>query len=117
MVALVERGYELFISQLPFVRTLLMEAWVDDWILQSFFMDRLQRIGQQLGAFIARRVSEGVFRSVDPEFATQMVMGMFIAPILPVLRGVTPPPTPETRRALAQAAVDLLLDGIRVRKD
>lgn len=116
MVALVERGYEIFISQLPFIRTLLMEAWVDDWILQSFFMDRLQGIGQQLGTFIAKRVDEGIFRPVDPEFATQMVMGMFIAPILPVLRGVTPPPTPEVRRALAQAAVDLLLDGIRVRK-
>ena len=116
MVALVERGYGIFVSQLPFTRTLLMEAWTDDLILRDFVMDRLQRIGQQLQAFIARRIEDKAFRPIDPALATQIVLGMFIAPILPVLRGVAPVPSSEERLSVAETAVDLLLDGIRVRK-
>jgi AcrR family transcriptional regulator len=117
IVALVEKGIDTFASQLPFTRTLLMEAWVDDLILRDFVMDRLQRIGLQVQAFIVRRIEEGIFRPVDPELATQMILGMFLAPMLPVLRGVAPPPSPEERHALAKASVDLLLDGIRVREN
>lgn len=116
MVALVEMGYQIFESQLPFTRTLLLEAWVDDWILQTFVMERFRRIGKHLQAYISTRIDDGGFRPVDPAVVTQMVLGIFLAPILPVLRGVTPPSSPEERRALAEAAVDLLLDGIRVRK-
>lgn len=115
MVALVEMGYEIFESQLPFTRTLLLEAWVDDWILQTFVMERFRRIGKHLQTYISTRIEDGGFRPVDPALVTQMVLGVFLAPILPVLRGVTPPYLPEERRALAEAAVDLLLDGIRVR--
>ncbi|MCK4858343.1 MAG: TetR/AcrR family transcriptional regulator, partial [candidate division Zixibacteria bacterium] len=64
IVALVEKGIDIFASQLPFTRTLLMEAWVDDLILRDFVMDRLQRIGLQMQTFIARRIEEGIFRSV-----------------------------------------------------
>jgi hypothetical protein len=39
------------------------------------------------------------------------------APVLTALGGITPPPSPEQCRALAETAVDLLLDGIRVRGD
>lgn len=116
MVALVEMGYEIFVSQLPFTRTLLLEAWVDDWILQTFVMERFRRIGKHLQTYISTRIEEGGFRPVDPALVTRMVLGIFLAPILPVLRGVTPPPSPEDRHALAEAAVDLLLDGIRVRQ-
>jgi AcrR family transcriptional regulator len=115
IVALVERGYDIFVSQLPFTRTLLLEAWTDDLILRDFAMDRLQRVGQRLQAFIAKRIEDGVFRSIDPALATRIVLGMFIAPILPVLRGVATVPSAEERRAVAEIAVDLLLDGIRVR--
>jgi AcrR family transcriptional regulator len=117
MVALVERGLDVFVSQLPFTRTLLLEAWVDDAILQDFVLERLRRIGQQVEAFVAKRIEDGSFRPVDRVLATRMVLGMFIASILPVLRGVAPSPSKEERHALAKATVDLLLDGIRVRQD
>jgi AcrR family transcriptional regulator len=115
MVILVKRGLDVFMSQLPFTRTLLLEAWFDDVILQDFVLDRFQRVIQLVEAFIARRVREGRFRPVDPSLTTRMVLGMFMGGILPVLRGVAPSPSPEERHALAESVVDLLLDGLRVR--
>jgi hypothetical protein len=44
-----------------------------------------------------------------------MVLGMFLAPMLPVLRGVTPAPTPKELHMLAAGSVSILLDGMRVR--
>lgn len=117
IIALVESGLDVFMSQLPFTRTLLLEAWFDDVILQDFVLNRFQRVGQLVGAYIATRVGEGGFRPVDPSLTTRMVLGMFMGVILPVLRGVAPPPSPEERHTLAQAIVDLLLDGIRVREE
>jgi len=117
MIALVERGYDVFVSQLPFMRTLLLEAWLDDVIFQDFVLDRFQRIGELVGAYIAQRIEDGGFRPVDPALTTRMVLGMFISTILPLLRGTAPPPSHERRHALAEAVVDLLLDGIRVRQD
>jgi AcrR family transcriptional regulator len=117
MVILTKRGLDVFMSQLSFTRTLLLEAWFDDVILQEFVLDRFQRVGQLLEAFITRRVEEGGFRPVDPSLTTRILLGMFMGGILPVLRGVAPPPSPEERRALAEAIVDLLLDGIRVREE
>ena len=117
MIALVERGYDIFVSQLPFMRTLLLEAWLDDVIFQDFVLDRFQRIGQLVAAYIAQRIEDGGFRPVDPALTTRMALGMFISTILPLLRGTAPPPAQERRHVLAEAVVDLLLDGIRVRQD
>lgn len=115
MVALVEHGLAMFVSQLPFARTLFIEAWTDDAILQENVMARVAHATQMLEAFVRRQVESGRFRPVDPELATKMVLGMFLAPILPVLRGVAPTPSPEELHALAVGSVSLLLDGIRVR--
>ena len=117
IVAMVEKGYDVLISHLPFTRVLLMEAWIDDAILQDYLIDRLEHVGQRVHAFIVSRIDAGEFRPIDPALATQMVLGMFIAPILAVLRGITPPPLPDQCRVLAGTAVDLLLDGIRVRPE
>ena len=114
MVALVEKGYDIFVSQLPFMRTLLLEAWFDDMILQDFVLDRFQRIGQLVEAYVIQRINDGAFRSVDPGLTTRMVLGMFMGTMLPVLRGVALAPSPEERHTLARAVVDLLLDGVRV---
>ena len=117
LAAILARTYDVFMAHLPFTRTLLMEAWADDTILQEYAAGHLQRIGQRLHAFIVSRIDAGDFRPMDPALATQMVLGIFSAPVLPVLRGITPPPAPEQCRILAEAAVDLLLDGIRVRPE
>jgi len=115
IVALVERGLDIFVSQLDFARTLLAEVWVNDAILENFVMGRLQSISAKVQAFITRRIADGVFRPLDAGMVTQMILGMVLALTLPVLRGKRPAPTAEERYNLAEAVVGLLLDGIRVR--
>jgi AcrR family transcriptional regulator len=114
MIALVESGLDVFMTQLPFMRTLLLEAWFDDVILQDFVLDRFQRIGQLVEAYVVQRIDDGAFRRVDSGLTTRMVLGMFMGTILPVLRGVASPPSAEERHTLARAVVNLLLDGVRV---
>jgi AcrR family transcriptional regulator len=114
MVEFVEGIFEAFSDKLPFTRTLIIEAWLDDEILKEFFAVRLAEVAAQIEAFIGDRVAAGTFRPIDPRLATRMLLGMFIAPIVPVLRGIEPPPTPEERHQFAETAVDVLMHGIRM---
>jgi AcrR family transcriptional regulator len=114
IVDFVEGIFEAFSDKLPFARTLIIEAWLDDEILKEFFAVRLAEVAAQIEAFISERVAAGVFRPIDPRLATRMLLGMFIAPIVPVLRGIEPPPTPEERHQFAETAVDILVHGIRL---
>ncbi len=116
-INIVEKGFSIFVAQLNFTRTLLTELWTDDTILNDLVIGRLQHLAQAVEGFITREIQVGSFRSVDPKIVTPMVLGIFIALILPVLRGKQPPPTPEERHRLAQSAVDLILDGLRVREN
>jgi AcrR family transcriptional regulator len=114
IVDFVESIFETFSDKLPFARTLIIEAWLDDEILKEFFAVRLAEVSAQIEAFISDRVEAGVFRPIDPRLATRMLLGMFIAPIVPVLRGIEPPPAPEERRQFAETAVDVLMHGMRL---
>jgi hypothetical protein len=99
IVTLVYYALNSFLTRLPFTRAALAEAWVDDNILQEFVTTRLQRITQLVQAFIAECVTAGFFRPFDPALTTPMVIGMFLMPISPALRGIAPPPTPENCRS------------------
>lgn len=116
VVRLFEEGLNIFEAQLPFVRTMFMEALVDDDILQDFAADQLLRLHRRLEAYIAEHIEAGVLRSVNPSLCARMALGMFGSLVLPAMRGVEPPPAPEERRALAEAVVDILLDGIQARE-
>ena len=116
VVALVERALDLQETQVHFWRSLLAEAWVDDAILQQFVAIRLERTHRRLTAFIAERAADGTFRPVEPGLTAQMIMGIFVALIAPEVRGISGPRTPDQRRALAQAIVDLVLDGLLARR-
>ena len=113
MVAMFEIAYAVTESQLPFYRTLLSEAWVDDGILQDFVITRLGRVQERLQQYFAAHVATGAFRPVDPTLSARLAIGLFGALILPVFRGLEPFPSPEERQALSEAVVDLILDGIR----
>ena len=117
LIAVLTEMYDVFMTHLPFTRTLLMEAWANDAILQEYAADHIEHIGQRAHDFIVSRIDAGDFRPVNPVLATQMMLGIFFAPVLPALRGITPPPSPEQRRAMAETAVDLLLDGIRIQPE
>jgi hypothetical protein len=75
------------------------------------------QIAQSVQAFIAERVASGAFRPIDPVIGARVAIGMFAGLIAPSLRGLEPLPSQERRRALAEAIVDILLDGVRARAD
>jgi len=116
VVALVERALDLQETQVHFLRSLLAEAWVDDAILQQFVAIRLERTHRRLTAFIAEQAAVGALRPVDPSLTAQLIIGMFVAVIAPEVRGVSGPRAPGERRALAEAIVDLVLDGLLARR-
>jgi AcrR family transcriptional regulator len=115
MISMFESAFDISETRLPFVRTLLTESWIDDGILHEFLAIRLRRIAQPIQAFIAERVASGAFRPVDPAIGARVAIGMFAGLIAPSLRGLEPLPSREERRALAEAIVDILLDGVRAR--
>ena len=114
-IALFEAAVNFTERQIPFVRALLSEAWVDDELLEQFFTARLVRAEEQVRAYIADRIAAGAFRPFDPVLGARAVMGMYFGLMLPVIRGIAPLPSPEERRSLAEAITDLLLDGVRAR--
>jgi AcrR family transcriptional regulator len=114
MIAMFQKAFDISETQLPFLRTLLSEAWIDDDILKEFLSVQLRRIAQPIQIFIRERVASGAFRPIDPEIGARVAIGMFAALIAPSLRGIAPLPSRDERRALATAIVDILLDGIQV---
>lgn len=114
LIQLTDAVMNTVLTNVAYTRALIGEAWVNDEILQKYVVSRTTRISRYLKELIVRGVSSGAFRPIDPETGARIVMGTFIAALLPVLRGIEPPPSPQNRRALAQTVVDLLLDGALV---
>ncbi len=116
LVELFERSMELFTSHLLLTRTILSEAWVDDEILNGYVLKRLKEISHILEGLIKSQIEAGIFRDFDPALGARLAMGMFFSLLLPALRGVEPPPSPDRRRELSEAVVSVMLDGIRTRE-
>lgn len=116
-IALFEVAFNLPQTQIPLVRALLSEAWVDDDLLEQFFTARLARVEERLRTYIADRIAAGAFRPFDPSPGARAVMGMYFGLMLPVIRGIAPLPSPEERRTLAETITDLILDGVRSRAE
>lgn len=114
LVTLVERGLDLVLTRLPFARILWAEAWTDDEVLREYGMARVMTLYTRIQAFIVARMASGQFREVNPDLATKMALGLFLAPLLPVMRGDAPPPSAEEQHTMAEAAVDLMLHGLEV---
>ena len=111
-VELVDRTIDLFTSRMFFIRALLAEAWIDNDILENYVTPRLQQLSGILKSFFLKEIKAGLFRPIDPQLVSRLVMGMFFSLVIPVARGVEPAPTPKDRRALAEAMVSVLIDGI-----
>jgi hypothetical protein len=73
-------------------------------------------ISHILEDFIKSQIETGIFRDFDAALGARLAMGMFFSLVLPALRGVEPPPTPDQRRELSEAVVSVMLDGIRTRE-
>jgi AcrR family transcriptional regulator len=111
-VELVDRTIDLFTSRVFFIRALIAEAWIDNDILENYVTPRLQQLSGILRGFFSKEIKDGLFRPIDPQLVSRLAMGMFFSLVIPVARGVEPAPTPKNRRALAEAMVSVLIDGI-----
>jgi len=111
-VELVDRTIDLFTSRAFFIRALLAEAWIDNDILENYVTTRLRQISGILRDFFSKEIKAGLFRPIDPQLTSRFAMGMFFSLVIPVARGVEPAPAPKDRRALAEAMVSVLIDGI-----
>ncbi len=117
VIELFEAAFDFSETQIPFLRALLSEAWVDDELLELFLSTRLAHIEEQLRNYVSERISAGAFRVFDPILGARAVMGMYFGLMLPVIRGVAPLPSIEERRTLAETLADILLDGVRAREE
>lgn len=97
-------------------RVLIAEAWTDDEVLQSYVITRWQPVMRTLEDFISSRIAQGIFRPIEPHLGARMIVSSFIAAILPVLRGVEPPPSSERRRDLAAVIVEIISNGLIIQK-
>ena len=113
IIEMFEKGLSISETQIPFTRTLILEAWTNDETLQEFVMGQLEYIHHRLTSYVTDRIERGDFRPVDPDLVAQIALGMFVALLLPALRGVGTLPPPEQRRDIAEVVVDILLEGIR----
>jgi AcrR family transcriptional regulator len=116
LVELFDQSIAIVTSRANFLRTILAEAWLNDEVLNTYVIERLKQVSGLLQDFISSQVAAGVFRPIDPDLGARLAMGMFFALVLPSLRGVEPPPTPEQRHILSETVVRFLLDGIRTRE-
>jgi AcrR family transcriptional regulator len=115
-VNLVDLLMEKILAKTVYNRVLIAEAWTDDEVLQSYVIARWQPVMQTLQNFISRKIAKGIYRPIEPGMGARMVMGSFIAAILPVLRGVEQSPSPAQRHQLALTIVEIISNGLYIQK-
>ena len=115
-VNLIDLITEKIISNLVYNRVMFAEAWLNDKVLQEFVMTRWLPVMGLLKNFIVEKTAAGVFRVMDPQLAARMIIATFIGALLPVLRGIEPPPNPKQRHILAESIVNLLFNGLSLQK-
>jgi len=114
-VDLVDLLMEKILTGAVYNRVVIAEAWIDDEVLRGFVLAHWRPILDTLQDFISARISAGIFRPIDPGLGARMIVAFFIAAVLPVLRGVEPPPSPRQRRRLAESTVELISGGFNAR--
>ena len=115
-VNLVDLLMEKILTRTVYNRVLIAEAWTDDEVLQSYVIAHWQPVMQTLKNFISMKIANGIFRPIEPDLGARMIVGSFIAAILPVLRGVEPSPSPEQRHRLAIMIVETISNGLDIHK-
>jgi len=115
-VNLIDLITEKIVSNLVYNRVMFAEAWLNDKVLKEFVMARWLPVMDLLQIFISKKAAAGMFRPIDPQLAARMIIATYIGALLPVLRGIEPPPNPKQRHILAKSIVDLLFNGLSVQK-
>lgn len=112
MIAIFEKAIELTVTERPFVQTIMGAAYMDDELGQEFLAVRVKKALDHLQKLLNQGVTARILRPMDTELTARLIASILIGFRLP---GALPRAlTPEKRHALAQAAVDLILDGVRI---
>ena len=113
MISLMDKALGIILSQAPYTRSLLIEAWMDNDLFENFLRLRLMRVQQFIQDMIAEEIAQDKFRPMDPALGARMLIGMTIGAILPALRGNEASITPEQRHAAAETIITVLLNGLQ----
>jgi AcrR family transcriptional regulator len=116
IVNLVDLLMEEILAEVVYNRVLIAEAWTDDDILQGFVIKRWLPVMEILQQLIASSTAAGIFRPIDPDLGARMIIAFFLGSILPILRGIEPPLSPERRYQLAETIVDFISNGFNAQK-
>ncbi len=114
-IDLIDLLIERLTFNIEYTQTLVGETWLNNEILEFYLVGRISHIMQALQRFIMEKSASGVFRTIDPQMSARFIVAAFVGVLLPVLRGLEPPPTPAERRLLAESMVDLIYNGIAQR--
>lgn len=99
------------------IQAIVAEAWTDPELLRTHAIPRLSRVAAGLDRFLCDQIAAGHLRPFDTELGARLLVGMVAALVLPIVRGVQPPPGPEECHRLAEGIVTLLLDGVATRAE
>jgi AcrR family transcriptional regulator len=99
------------------IQAIVAEAWTDPELLRAHTIPRLGRVAAGLERFLRDQIAAGHLRPFDAELGARLLLGMVAALVLPIVRGVQPPPGPEERHRLAEEIVTFLLDGVAARAE
>jgi AcrR family transcriptional regulator len=112
LIEMMDRIMEVIIERTPFLRAMMIEAWIDDEIMYNFVLVRINEIVKLVQQFITAQIHSGMFRPMEPTVIIRCIVGTFAAYMLPILRGIQPVPSPAERHKMAETAMNLILDGV-----
>ncbi len=112
LVAIFEKAIEITVAERPFVQTVMGAAYMDDELGQEFITVRVKKAQDHLQKLLSQGIANHILRPMNIEMTARLISSILMGFRLP---GALPRVlSPERRHALAQAAVDLILDGIRI---
>jgi AcrR family transcriptional regulator len=112
-----EAALSFYVENRLVIQAIVAEAWTDPELLRAHTIPRLGRVAASLDRFLRDQIAAGRLHPFDTELGARLLLGMVAALVLPIVRGVQPPPGPEERHRLAEEIVTLLLDGVATRAE
>ncbi len=113
MVTIIDTGLERLFANVVYSRALIAEAWTNDEVFNHFVANRFARMMELISLFLNREIAAGLMRPMNVEMGARMMIAVMLGAILPILRGIEPPPSSvDERRALAGIIVEFMLTGL-----
>ncbi len=106
---------EILLENSVYLRAFVSEVMVNDQALDEFVIRRFKDFTLHIRELIEQRNRRADFAQIDPVVGSRVMISSFVMAFLPYLRGIEPSPTPDKRREIAEAVVNILMDGVAAR--